>query len=65
VRWIDADQESESRWVVSASLGALVFVAIFAAFNVVLEGPYMALLFWVFAGVAEVGTSAGRARVVS
>ena len=34
-----------------ACLGSFVSLCVFAAFNVVLEGPYMGIFFWLFLGL--------------
>ena len=46
-------ETSDRSWIASASLAGFVFVGVFALFNVVLEGPYMSMLFWLYAGIGE------------
>jgi len=49
-------------WQASAASSAFAFVAVFAFFNVVLEGPYMGIFFWIFAAMAELAVVlSGRA----
>jgi len=43
----------EDRWIAGAAMGAFAFVCLFAAFNVVLEGPFMGMFFWIYPALAE------------
>jgi len=43
----------EESWIAGAAMGGFLFVAVFAVFNVVLEGPYMGMFFWVYPALAE------------
>lgn len=43
----------EGRWLASAFGASFVFVATYAGFNVVLEGPYMGMFFWMYPALAE------------
>lgn len=52
---------AELDWLAAAAVCALAFAAVFASFNVVLEGPYMGSFFWMFAGVAECAALSMRA----
>jgi len=48
-----ATAHADDIWLAGAAMGGFVFVALFAAFNVVLEGPYMGIFFWVYPALAE------------
>jgi O-antigen ligase len=60
-------KERDETWIAGAAMGGFVFVALFAAFNVVLEGPYMGMFFWVYPALAEgvLRTAASRGVAVS
>lgn len=45
-------EQEDVGWRQTAAGSALVFVCVFACFNVVLEGPYMGLFFWLYAALA-------------
>lgn len=52
-------RDPRSRAVGSALVGSAVYIGIFASFNVVLEVPYMAPLFWIAVGLAAAFASNG------
>jgi len=45
--------DSAGRLCAAVGLAGFVYVLVYAAFNVVLEGPYMGMLFWLYAGIVE------------
>src|SRR6266850_1973572 len=50
---VHRNDSGEDRWIAGAAIGAFSFVCLFAAFNVVLEGPYMGMFFWIYPALAE------------
>jgi len=52
----------EGRWLASAFGAAFIFVAMYACFNVVLEGPYMGMFFWTYPALAEAALNRADAR---
>jgi O-antigen ligase len=46
-------QKAGRLWGAAAATCAFLFTSVFACFNVVLEGPFMGTLFWMFAALVE------------